>query len=304
MSEAASIHPAAICASPHLGPGCVIGPLSFIAASARLGARVRVGSHATLPDDLVLGDDCQVGDGARLSPGLEAEPEVRIGANAVFLPGAEREPGVRLGPGATIGANATVHAGVCVGRGAVVEDGAVVRRDVQPYAIVSGNPAVVVGFAGADTLPPVSERPALPEVFPSKVRGVSTYRLPVIFDPRGSLSVGEFEKTLPFRPRRFFMTFDVPSAHVRGEHAHRECHQFLLCVRGACSVVVDDGAHREEYRLDSPVYGVHVPPMVWAAEYKHSADSVLVVFASHHYEPADYIRDYGTFLEEIRRGPA
>src|SRR5437763_16016358 len=109
---------------------------------------------------------------------------------------------------------------------------------------------------------------------------------------------GEFGPKPPFVPKRYFMTFDVPSFDVRGEHAHRTCHQFLLCVRGSCAVVVDDGLNRQEFLLDRPTFGVHVPPMVWATEYKHSQHSRLLVFASEHYDPADYIRDYQIYLKE------
>jgi hypothetical protein len=61
--------------------------------------------------------------------------------------------------------------------------------------------------------------------------------------------------------------------------------------------MVDDGQHREEFLLDRPTFGVYVPPMVWAAEYKHTPDSTLLVFASHYYDPGDYIREYGEFLD-------
>ena len=132
----------------------------------------------------------------------------------------------------------------------------------------------------------------------SLIRGVATYEIPLFRDPRGNLTVGEFERTLPFTPKRFFMTLDVPSFDLRGEHAHRTCHQFLLCVHGSCAVVVDDGINREEFLLDRPTFGIHIPPMVWATEYKHSSDSRLLVFASEYYDPADYIRDYRTFLKE------
>ena len=40
--------------------------------------------------------------------------------------------------------------------------------------------------------------------------------------------------------------YDVPSREVRGEHAHKACHQFLVCVKGSLSVVLDDGQHRDE----------------------------------------------------------
>ena len=127
------------------------------------------------------------------------------------------------------------------------------------------------------------------------VRGVKLYQLPLFQDHRGSLTVGEFGAFLPFVPQRYFITYQVPGAHVRGEHAHRECTQWLTCVRGGCTVVVDDGVRRETFRLDNPRCGLLVPPMVWAAEYDHTEDSVLVVFASHHYDGGDYVRDYAEF---------
>jgi UDP-2-acetamido-3-amino-2,3-dideoxy-glucuronate N-acetyltransferase len=94
----------------------------------------------------------------------------------------------------------------------------------------------------------------------------------------------------------------VPTAHVRGEHAHRRCHQFLTCVKGAVAVIVDNGACREEIVLDHPNLGLYVPPMVWAIQYRYSADAVLLVFASEYYDADDYIRDYDHFLELVRMG--
>ena len=91
--------------------------------------------------------------------------------------------------------------------------------------------------------------------------------------------------------------FDVPSVETRGEHAHKACHQFLVCVRGSVNVVADDGRDRQEYVLDRPEKGLHLPPMVWGIQYKYSPDAVLLVFASHYYDADDYIRDY----EEFRR---
>ena len=46
--------------------------------------------------------------------------------------------------GASIGSNATILAGVTIGEGALVGAGAVVTKDVPPYTIVAGVPAVVI----------------------------------------------------------------------------------------------------------------------------------------------------------------
>lgn len=135
---------------------------------------------------------------------------------------------------------------------------------------------------------------------PSRVARVEVVDLPVVKDVRGSLSFAEYGKLLPFIPKRYFLVFDVPSRDMRGEHAHRTLHQFLVCVRGSCSVVVDDGMNREEIQLDGPTRGIHIPPLVWGIQYKYSPDAVLLVLASDVYDADDYIRDYDSFLKAIK----
>ena len=112
---------------------------------------------------------------------------------------------------------------------------------------------------------------------------------------RGNLSFAEFEKDLPFIVKRCFWVFDVLSKDVRGEHAHKECHQFLVCVAGHVTVMLDDGDQRTEIKLDSPTLGLHIQPGVWGVQYKYSNNAVLVVLASHTYDPDDYIRNYADF---------
>lgn len=135
----------------------------------------------------------------------------------------------------------------------------------------------------------------------SAVRGVKVVQLRHVRDAvRGDLAVIEFAEALPFKPQRCFWTYAIPGRQVRGEHAHRECSQFLVSAHGACRLRLDDGKSSEEIELDCPETGVLVPPMVWAEAGGHSADSVLLVLASHAYDAADYIRDYDEFLRIIR----
>ena len=120
--------------------------------------------------------------------------------------------------------------------------------------------------------------------------------LPRIIDERGNLTAGEFDRHIPFLPKRYFMVYQVPLVESRGEHAHRECHQFLICARGHMTVAGDDGTQRKEYVLDRPDLGFYMPPMTWGAQYNYSPDAVLLVFASHYYDAADYIRNYDEFV--------
>jgi UDP-2-acetamido-3-amino-2,3-dideoxy-glucuronate N-acetyltransferase len=92
----------------------------------------------------------------------------------------------------------------------------------------------------------------------------------------------------------------VPSKNVRGEHAHRTLHELLVCVRGTCHIIVDDGHARQDIELSDPTIGLHIEPMVWGVQYKFTSDAVLSVFASDKYDANDYIRSYDEFLKLLR----
>ena len=109
-------------------------------------------------------------------------------------------------------------------------------------------------------MPPAEKAPASARSL-SFASGARTIELPTFDDMRGSLSVGEIERDLPFIPRRVFVVYDVPSQKVRGEHAHKTLHEILICVSGSCRVVVDDGMQREEVILDRPSVGLYVPAL-------------------------------------------
>jgi dTDP-4-dehydrorhamnose 3,5-epimerase-like enzyme len=216
-----------------------------------------------------------------------------VGHNAVGLAAKSKVAQIHLGDGVTKAADGTGLPGV-VGIGVRVEPGAVLGESVPTGAIEAGNPAVI-NYPDAERRIRARRPERTAGVRPSAVRGVSAHNLRAYSDPTGWLSVAEFEQEIPFRPRRYFVIFDVPSEEARGAHAHKTCEQLLIAVHGKVSVVVDDGTASEEYLLDRPTLGLYVPPMIWAIEYRYSSDAVLVVFASHHYDPADYIRDYGEF---------
>jgi len=248
----------------------------------------------------IVHESVVLASGVALAAGTLLQEGVRVGPHVVFVAAQGDERPAQVQRCVSIGANATIYAGIVLAAKAVVRPGAVVTRSVPPGAIVEGNPAIIVGYvdtlAGSFSATADSGRPPV-GIDTSPVRGVSLHHFPVIPDLRGSLTVGEFAKEIPFAPLRYFMVFDVPSREVRGEHAHRECHQFLICVRGSCAVVADDGRNRMEVTLDAPHKGLYLPPMTWGVQYKYSADALLLVFASHHYDNADYIRNYAEFLE-------
>lgn len=129
-----------------------------------------------------------------------------------------------------------------------------------------------------------------------RIAGVRLDELPLIRDPRGSLSYAQYDETLPFLPRRYFIVFDVGEGQTRGGHAHKTVHQLLVCVKGSCLVSLDDGKTRDQVLLDRPELVLYIPPRIWATQERFSRDAVLMVLASEVYDPEEYIRDYDELL--------
>lgn len=113
---------------------------------------------------------------------------------------------------------------------------------------------------------------------------------------RGSLTFVESDNQLPFAIQRVFYLYDVPTGEGRGAHAHKTLHQFLICLSGSFDVLLDDGTAQTAVHLNRPWQGLHIPPMIWAAERNFDPGSLCLVLASASYDEADYLRDYDQFL--------
>jgi UDP-2-acetamido-3-amino-2,3-dideoxy-glucuronate N-acetyltransferase len=304
------VHPQALCESPNVGPGTRVWAFAHILPGARIGSDCNICDGVFVENDVAVGDRVTIKCGVQLWDGLVVEDGVFIGPNATFTN--DRFPRSKGYPetfarttvrrDASIGANATLLPGIEIGVGAMVGAGAVVTRSVPPNAIVAGNPARITGYVRSQDLAspaaPIissSDRGGSPRRVDIGVGRATLHELRFVKDMRGDLSAGEYERDVPFTPKRYFLVFNVPTREVRGEHAHRECHQFLICVRGSCGVLLDDGRHRQEFTLDRPDLGIYMPPMIWGTQYRYTSDAVLLVFASHYYDPSDYIRTYDEF---------
>lgn len=147
MEKAAYIHPHALVESVHIGGGTMIWAFAHVF----IESGVRVGNGVTIKNSALIWKGAHLAD------------YVFIGPNVVFTndrsPRSSRMPIVKdkgleesdwleethVEEGASVGANATILSGVTLGKYCMVGAGSVVTRDVEPFALVVGNPAKVVG---------------------------------------------------------------------------------------------------------------------------------------------------------------
>ena len=129
--------------------GCQIGDYSRIGAfveiqkNAKIGARCKISSHSFICEGVVLEDEVFIGHGVMFTNDLY--PQATTADGALQTAADWRVVSTLVRRGASIGSNATILAGVVIGAGALIGAGAVVTRDVEPDAIVVGNPAHPVG---------------------------------------------------------------------------------------------------------------------------------------------------------------
>jgi acetyltransferase-like isoleucine patch superfamily enzyme/dTDP-4-dehydrorhamnose 3,5-epimerase-like enzyme len=301
-------HDLAVVESSSVGARTRIWAFSHILPGAVIGADCNICDHTFIENDVIVGDRVTIKCGVQLWDGITVEDDVFIGPNATFTNDPFPRSRRHLSPnkllrttvktGASVGANATILPGITIGERAMIGAGAVVINDVPCDAIVVGNPARIVGYSGViEEMPDFNELPDETGVQQTLVQSVTLHRLPRIADMRGMLSFAELDGSIPFEVRRYFLVYGVPTREVRGSHAHKTLHQFLICVHGSCHVIADDGETKQEFVLDDPSLGLHVPPGVWSTQYKHSAEAVLLVLASDRYDAEDYVRNYSDFLQ-------
>lgn len=116
-------------------------------------------------------------------------------------------------------------------------------------------------------------------------------------DVRGSLTVVENQKDIPFNIARVFWIYGVPEKSIRGGHGHRRNKQLHVCLSGSVTYVMDNGHTKEKFTLNTPNQGLYNAEMIWHSLEDFAPNTIIQVFNSVEYDDKEYIKDYEEFLK-------
>lgn len=116
----------------------------------------------------------------------------------------------------------------------------------------------------------------------------------------GSLIPFEVSRYFPdFVTRRIFWCYGFTPSEVRGEHAHIQTNQILICLNGHIHVELFDGTDLHKYMMTKNSV-LFVPKMVWDSEMYVTGSEILLCLADTPYERSDYIEDKEEFIKLIK----
>ena len=124
------------------------------------------------------------------------------------------------------------------------------------------------------------------------IEKVKIIDLPKILDPRGNLSFLESNNHVPFEIKRTYWIYDVPGGEIRGSHAFKKSHEFIIALSGSFDVVLNDDKKEIKHSLNRSYYGLYVPNMLWRRVENFSTNALALIVSSIPYDQNDYIRNF------------
>lgn len=121
-----------------LGRKCIVNDNVVLwCASLKIGNNVQINPGTCIYGNVVIGNNVMIAPNVMIAGGNHGFS--RNGVPMIYQQCTSK--GIVIGDDVWIGANVVILDGVSVGEGAIVAAGAVVTKDVDPYSVVTGNPA-------------------------------------------------------------------------------------------------------------------------------------------------------------------
>ena len=138
-----------------IGNGTNIWHFCHVMPNAVIGENCNIGQNVFIDNGVVIGNGVKIQNNVSVYNAVVCEDDVFLGPSVVFTnvinprSAIERKNEFKktiIRKGASIGANATIVCGNEIGQYAMIGAGAVVTKNVKPFALVVGNPAVQIGW--------------------------------------------------------------------------------------------------------------------------------------------------------------
>jgi len=133
------------------------------------------------------------------------------------------------------------------------------------------------------------------------IKNVKIIDLPKIEDLRGNLTFIEGNNHIPFDIKRTYWIYDVPGGQKRGGHAFKKQQEFIVALSGSFDVVINEGKKEKKFSLNRSYYGLYIPNGLWREMNNFSTNSLAMVLSSTLFDEEDYIRDFNSYLEWMKK---
>jgi dTDP-4-dehydrorhamnose 3,5-epimerase-like enzyme len=116
-----------------------------------------------------------------------------------------------------------------------------------------------------------------------------------IVDNKGSLSILEFSKDIPFLVKRLFYMYDLNPNIVRGNHANKNSQFLFIVLSGSCKIKYYFEKRFIVRSLEKPNQTLFLPRMIWKEMYDFKKDTILLVLSDLNYDSKEYIFDFNEY---------
>ena len=126
-----------VCSGAKIGKGCSLGQNVFVGNQVTIGNNVKVQNNVSIYDNVYIEDDVFCGPSMVFTNVYN--PRSHVSRKDEYMDTVVKK-------GATFGANCTIICGTTIGEHSFIAAGSVVTKDVKPFALMAGVPAVQKGW--------------------------------------------------------------------------------------------------------------------------------------------------------------
>jgi UDP-2-acetamido-3-amino-2,3-dideoxy-glucuronate N-acetyltransferase len=126
-----------ICRGAVIGQNVSLGQNVFVGAGAKIGNNCKVQNNVSIYDGVIIDDDVFCGPSVVFT---------NVRNPRAFIERKTEYENTHINKGVTLGANCTIVCGVSIGEYAFIGAGATITKDIDPFVLAVGNPAISIGW--------------------------------------------------------------------------------------------------------------------------------------------------------------